>query len=590
MNGEGAVRLGARFLNESCKFSCSQNPSISIQTVVPGCVTAGERGIGKLLTTSAQCRVAIPLPCPILTSMAGGVPTVCQFAAAGGWMNPSPKVRCEGKALLTKNSFLMCVYGGRVAPSLFPPPRGVMANGGFVHIQDLQQSPAQSGGKADQPDRASASEGVSPEHTGTGAPDRSAPESTRAEALAGAAAVSSEAPAYAEYAACPYQNCEKRGECGYFMGRIDRDVVNNRASLLRKNREGLDLAFKALHEKHLAKCAAVGIGWTLAAHHIIPGNQVLLARDGNDWGLRCGWLLKLMGYYEYDVNQAANGIFLPTYPAVPAEGAQQPKFSEYAQSRKDDIAGEAMRRLKRQWHTGGHSYRLDKTSLRLLRQRYQDFYRSHRELGAFPADADFNYCNTVQARLDPVMGRYVTEQQKKKCRAEDYERKRQKFIADMNGVSQKIGDRLTAFGDDPRLSFPFYVSKTALEYAFGLNPSQKVIVLSRAPGGVFCEKLQATLENGGIRLRELGGIPADDARKLIRFCENAMYFLVDVPSDYRLPFRADAEPAPVVQRISLDGADVKTYLYLHQRELMELFRANPVPWQPVVGTILKRGG
>ncbi|MGL5356208.1 MAG: AHH domain-containing protein [Cetobacterium sp.] len=148
---------------------------------------------------------------------------------------------------------------------------------------------------------------------------------------------------------CERENKEKFESCGY-RKRISNDV-NNDSSILRSNLKSAnnfedDRDYKAIkmlneNEKHEnVKCR-------IAAHHIISGKQIFQSLTE---------IVKLTQGVGYDINCFQNGIYLPTneknfgYEEGDVVSDKDKIFSAY----------DAMSLLGKQWHVGGHSYKIDK--------------------------------------------------------------------------------------------------------------------------------------------------------------------------------------------------------------------------------------
>lgn len=96
----------ADFLTERTQFFCAAASTSVVFTIsMSGNVT--HKG-SKVLTTAAK--LSGKGICPILTTMAQGVPQPCKFQQTP-WINFDLKCSAEGKNLLTENSFCNCPIG-----------------------------------------------------------------------------------------------------------------------------------------------------------------------------------------------------------------------------------------------------------------------------------------------------------------------------------------------------------------------------------------------------------------------------------------------------------------------------------------------
>lgn len=167
--------------------------------------------------------------------------------------------------------------------------------------------------------------------------------------------------------------------------------------------------------------------YSTAHHHLIPVNQCF---KGNPK------LVKLANYYKYDINNALNGICLPSA----TDG-----YSGQSAERRREVAFYAMKKLKLQWHVGGHQTAIpEKVDARLPRpfQSYKDY---------------------VDKLLDQFIERHF---KKAGCRAESYDIKARKFHADMDALCSNVRARVLKFSVNPRDPNCIYVSKMSLYYAF----------------------------------------------------------------------------------------------------------------------------
>lgn len=172
-----------------------------------------------------------------------------------------------------------------------------------------------------------------------------------------------------------------------------------------------------------------GKTYSTAHHHLIPVNQCFKGIPE---------LVKLANYYEYDINNALNGICLPTatdgYNGQPVE-------------RRREVAFYAMKKLKLQWHAGGHQMTIPELAAARL-----------------PKSArKYNYKEQVEDMLHKfIRSNYKTAG----CRAKSFERGKKRFHSKMDEVCQKIRERVLQFSEDPRAPSCIYVSKMSLYYAF----------------------------------------------------------------------------------------------------------------------------
>lgn len=232
-----------------------------------------------------------------------------------------------------------------------------------------------------------------------------------------------------EYTLCAMNRSEACETCEYRNAShvpAETDESKN-AAALKKNMETLFNSYiqetGRIEQLTLEKCRT----YSSAHHHLIPVNQCF---KGNPK------LVKLANYYKYDINNALNGICLPSA----TDG-----YSGQSVERRRDVAFYAMKKLRLQWHVGGHQTTIpEKVDARLLKpfQSYKD---------------------QVDKLLDMFIARHF---KKAGCRAESYDMRAKKFHADMDELCGKVRERVLKFGVNPQDSGCIYVSKMSLYYAF----------------------------------------------------------------------------------------------------------------------------
>jgi hypothetical protein len=423
------------------------NPSILITASEQGNVKAKDRR-KKILTNKAKCQVKISLPCAFLTAEAGGTPINCQLVQLS-WQNANGKIKCQGNSVLTDTSYVQCAHGGLIKPLISPCKTSI--GGMSTPIMDIDKG-------YDISSQNSMDEAVSVDRSDEGEDaikqkKESVDESTEEK---------QEQPEsiYASHTLCDYENCSERDSCEYFLSQV---YVENSSAKLSSNFQNKRVSeWNEYQSKHKAKIAEFkNGGWRIAAHHMISGNQVLMMKDeaGN---LLYGEIVKLANYFGYDVNNEWNCIMLPT---------NESNFGQLEPVTKMASAYDVMLIMGRQWHVGGHQYSLDKETLYHL----SEYYKKHPEQYPTPGNPDFfsNYINAMKEEMDKLMLKYSRTQ----CWKKGFERKKQTFFNEMNSLSKKVERYLLAFENNPRMSFPFFVSKVTVEYAYDLPATSKLVVL-----------------------------------------------------------------------------------------------------------------
>lgn len=550
-----------KLLNESCKFQClAGNPSILITALETGNVSAKDSR-KKILTNKARCQIKTPLPCVFLTSMAGGTPVNCNLSHFG-WMNTSKKMKCNGNEVLTDSSFTKCIYGGVIKPvgsSCISKIRTVTKD----IFLDAVLNPTI---VAESPDViAGSSVNVIGKQKGDVVKEGVKPD------------LEKECLVYASHTMCDYENCAKKSTCRYFNSQI---YIENSSAKLSKNfqtkRKSEWEKYYSLHKSENEQ--SVNGGWRIAAHHIISGNQVLMMK-GSNGELLYGVIVKLANYFGYDINNEWNCIMLPT---------NKSNFGGLEVIGKTANAYEVMCTMGRQWHVGGHEYQLSKETLNNLAK----FYEKHPEQYISPGNPGFfsNYKTAMKEEMDKLLMKYSRIQ----CWEKNYEKKRQKFIDDMNGLSSKVEGYLLEFGNNPRKSFPFFVSKVSVEYAYNLPAVSKLVIIYQEGKKTRAKKIRIEryMKNAlEIVPVEKDDIEITDDKTFIRFCENIMYFITDVRAgEYKLPFCHVPGLEPAIWNVDFQGKEVMEYLIDYRNEIMAFIKQHEYYYQPVNKIVSLRGG
>lgn len=551
-------------LNEGCKFCCTGNQSLLITVSEKGNTIAKDYH-RRILTDKAKCEAKTPLPCSFLTAMAGGTPTNCQLMQTQ-WTETNSKIQCNGNNVLTSLSTMMCIYGGKIRPL---GTSCITKIGKLAGVRDISECSCEEKGTVAKEDVAI---GIG-KNTEIENPAQN--ESAKAESES-SVIVKSE-PAYASHTMCDYENCSERESCKYFNSQI---YVENNSTKLRDNfqidrQEEWD-RYWVLHQEQNAN--AQNRGWRIAAHHLISGNQVLMMKD-DQGNLLYGTLVKLINYFDYDVNNAWNCIMLPT---------NESEFGRLEQIEKSASAYDAMGMMGRQWHAGGHEYTLDSDTL----QNLALFYRKHPDQYPMQGNPVFfsNYKTAMKEEMDRLLLRYS----RKQCWKKDFYKKKERFFACMDGITSRIEQYLLAFGENPRKSFPFFVSKVAVEYAYDLPATVKLIVIYGKGTQIRAKRLRLEryLKNAlKIVPVEKADIEIKDNDQFILFCENVMHFLIDSSlEEYSLPFSQSAVIKPAIRRIDFAGEKIMEYINDHSNELMAFISQNEYAYQPSAKIVSMRRG
>lgn len=295
-----------------------------------------------------------------------------------------------------------------------------------------------------------------------------------------------------------FENCQYRKKID---SNIDNNAIKLRANLknqINKKDEEDFLEISSLKKEENGKKNSCRI----AAHHIISGNQVF--RDLSE-------IVKLTQGVGYDINSSENGIFLPTnesnfgYDNEKIITENDKIFSSYS----------AMDELGRQWHVGGHSYKIPK-----------DIVNDNQELNEIE-----NYAETVRKK---VQQKFAVERYKQTCREKDEQKT--KIIEKMNQISLEIKEKLREFKQNPQNSYPYFVSKVAVEYAYRIPETIKIITLSTENNYIVCKKYRvenkkesnSKIVKGmqGESTRKFNLALYDDRVKLSEYFGNTQHFFI----------------------------------------------------------------
>ncbi|MBR0282172.1 MAG: AHH domain-containing protein [Oscillibacter sp.] len=319
--------------------------------------------------------------------------------------------------------------------------------------------------------------------------------------------------------ACEY--CGRRENCEYLKTPcgIEPQLVNASAKL-RKNAPDKALAYTRKAE---ALSREYGLSWSLSgeAHHILSKAVFASSRK----------LCKLANFYGYDINGAENCILLPS-PAKDGE------FGQRMPEAKTANAYEVMGITGAQWHSGPHEYRIS-------RESHQDMVAAVRKYversgGSLSAGSELeNYFQLARAeclKLERIVDKTFS------CCVENQAANRERFHQLVNRSIGRIEERLLAFAENKKKSYPYYVSRLSFLYAFDLPRTGKAILIRRRDGKRIYEKRVFRLSEKG------GGRPSltksdervaeeTDTGELITFCGNTVYFFIeDDAMSYRPPF------------------------------------------------------
>lgn len=353
-----------------------------------------------------------------------------------------------------------------------------------------------------------------------------------------------------KYAYCKYKTCSKRAECAYLGSASKVEDGSFTIELKKAEFNRFDEAEERLqlHEKSRLQ-------WGRAAHHLICWNQVF-----NQFPE----LVMLANFYGYRIDDPKNCIVLPSNTK---EG-----YAVNTEIYKAAKGYEVMEITGKQWHVGGHHYKISA-------EDWQEIPSEHRESLRCYVD---QLCNEIRETIRPVFID-VEFDREMTCRYDEFEKDRMLFIEKMNRLSDTIRNALDSFRN-PKDSFPYYVSSAAMCYAYKIPKSGKIVTIEKAGTQYFLRKYRYSKlkKNNNVARVELldtcAVLDKGDWNAAIEFCGNAAYFYVfGDQKDIELPFQFR------VCRMYVDTMEGELHVVSEDRE--EVYRL-PEEQKPDVGNAM----
>lgn len=482
--------MGKRILNtKNCIFKC---PALSgTISIIPAPPTFRD-GNGQALTKNTMlCCVGI---CSILTAQAGGTPVPCPQSCIGSWTNGiEQNKKINGVSLLNQDALIMCSIGGQIKASLLPliPPVSAdipvvtVADTGTVNNEDKKENPKNKDNKEKSSEKEKKQENKIEEKKSTEKEEKKSTGNKKQNAL------------------CAYENCEKAENCPYILAESIIDT-KGAASKLRRNSSAKEKAYDESADIRMQKYE---ISWGNQAHHMI---------SVNDAYCRYPELVKLGNYFGYDINCMENCYFLPSWEKGDGYGEKSTHYKKAQAYEVMDVSG-------LQWHVGQHNYRIE------LPQEIISKYPQLRTMKC--------YSDRINEDVKKLL-RIFQRRFRSICPEENYEKNREYFIRQMNGLSEKVEESLDVFGSYPKDSVPYYVSAESLRYAFEIPRSAKVILVRKEGNDRIFYKYRYTKyqrNENTVFTNEIGRLVYSDRRECILFCENVQCFLI-ADESFSLPF------------------------------------------------------
>ncbi len=547
----------ANFLTEKAVFICDKGSVIRCEDSGNKSVTHGG---AALLTTGATLKSKTGI-CQTLTAMAQGTPQPCKCRLSRWLAGFEPMKKSNGNSLLTDAAKNFCPVGGGSisvkfsghvekvttgnAPSAMKLAAALLVN---VVARAEKISPAEKNSDGDK--KISSAEKNSDGDKKISTADKISNDDKKIS--------TNEKISAPEKIFCPRdKNSERCETCAY--PQTSTTIKNDSTKLFANyTRHTSDPANLDNTDRHYLKIfSAYGKSrWSYQSHHIICGNQVFAKHKE---------LVRAANFFGYDINNALNCIRL-----VAREDDYGSKGGGLSASAYD-----AMSLSKIQWHVGGHSYKFSAQEVERIRARLRFFRKS----GAIQ-----NYAELLNVELQKIETALMAHPV---CRNDELQRKI--FLARMNNLSRKVKDALGSFAEKPQNSFPYYVSKEAFTFAFGLPRAAKIILVRRADDGNFfferfrAERFDETIRSeSGRKLtfksnhapKKFSLDTRDDKVACVVFCENVENFIFAEGLDASIiPFPVDEKFSKHLRGDVSDGqkflSDNETEILIWLRDLQD---------------------
>lgn len=429
-----------KYLNAQSKFKCAAGNAVFFKPQNDaGNVRTNSSGL--LLETCMLKLIGAPVPgqCPFTPNPATGTPPgpCASVTLPPMWKNNST-VKVKMIRVLKSDCSLQCPLGGNIQP--FSPTHK------FIRLADAADVSSFDIPSADDPSTHNQSKQKPSSNQSVGGQFVNSALSKIADAVDDIISSTVEHSTVekknaVETAVCDYKNCDRTADCEYL--KASAQTLDVDSAKLASNMKKHCADYQSERER-ISGLSIDGAHYSVAHHHMIPGNQCFK---------KFPRLVKLANFYGYDINNHLNGIALPS-------------INEGVNDLVDHIriAFNAMQRLGLQWHKSHHQFSLDKLQaddeddffvIQKLRAEFDRLFKNERSIKI--------YTDAVNELLETVDNHFI---KRSKCPMEDREAGAKEFHAAMNEVDDIIRQKLSAFKDNPRDSYSFFVSKMAIYFAY----------------------------------------------------------------------------------------------------------------------------
>lgn len=411
--------MGNLYLNKNVKFKCQDGNRVWFKAQNKDSkIKVNINGAEALVDNCSLSLIGAPHPgqCNLFFDPATEQPSPCiAISIPGMGWNNSTNVSVSGKRLLGSSCSIKCLRQGSIKP--FEPTYRP------VNVDDNVSDTAISNTKA----------GISEDSTADteGENDKQKCEQGKNSEEKAAERV--------PYALCDYENCSNAAECEYLKASFEIKEIDGskNVGMLKENMENGNPDFYKEECRVITSTLFDGKTYTVAHHHIIPAKECFRQYPE---------IVMLANYYNYDINNALNGICLPTMKK--GYGGQE-------RDQKLEIAFEAMRKLGKQWHMGPHTNSKRASEIEKISKEIDDCFINSKPIK--------DYKSSVNEYLDQFRNKLEAES---KCRKKHFDIESKDFCDAMNHICRKIENKLRKFESDPQKSHSFFVSNMALYYAY----------------------------------------------------------------------------------------------------------------------------
>lgn len=411
--------MSNNLLNTTIEFKCIYGATFKITQECN--VSINQNSI--LLNNQQLRRITPPPPCP-LCPLPSGSPGPCTDTIILPMWSFVSNISITGAAPLTSKSFCLCSKGMKIEPKNF---QRINITNEAINF-DIYFPPLKNIGSKTQVDNMV---------------------ETNEENITKSTAMTNEETEISEesyrYALCNYKTCGKAKTCNYIttphsiIGLLKYD---GDSTYLRQNMEEYT-PDQYVHERTSITevISIMSENYGVQHHHIISSRQCYNTIPE---------LVKLGNFYQYNINNANNGICLPSGGGYDNAESIDDKIQ---------IAFDAMNSTKKQWHVGGHSMRLLINALREIPQFAENILTQNAT--SVITGYDQSVIDLLSKFLNHRKNSYMDS-----CRINDYENQRNEFCELMNRISERIRLKLVDYDIAPQNCQWFYISKMSLYYAY----------------------------------------------------------------------------------------------------------------------------